>query len=43
MKQVKDASDIRAAVDSNFDAQVPGLREEGYTDEQLNKAREELH
>ncbi len=42
-KQVKDASDIRAAVDSNFDAQVPGLREEGYTDEQLNKAREELH
>ncbi|MDB6373071.1 S-type pyocin domain-containing protein [Photorhabdus bodei] len=42
-KQVKDASDIRVAVDSNFDAQVPGLREEGYTDDQLNKAREELH
>ncbi|MBS9438231.1 killer protein of pyocin s3 [Photorhabdus noenieputensis] len=42
-KKIKDAMDLKAAVDSNFDAQIPGLREEGYTDEQLNKAHEELH
>ncbi len=42
-KKAQDASDLEMAVDSNFDAQAPGLKEEGYTDEQLNKAREELH
>ncbi|MCT8350211.1 S-type pyocin domain-containing protein, partial [Photorhabdus temperata] len=42
-KKAQDASDLEMAVDNNFDAQAPGLKEEGYTDEQLNKAREELH
>ncbi|WP_036773435.1 S-type pyocin domain-containing protein [Photorhabdus australis] len=42
-KKTRDASNLKAAVNSNFDAQVPGLREEGYTDDQLDKAREELH
>ncbi|WP_276204146.1 S-type pyocin domain-containing protein [Photorhabdus australis] len=30
-KKTKDAMDLKAAVDSNFYAQTPGLREEGYT------------
>ncbi|MGV8003016.1 S-type pyocin domain-containing protein [Photorhabdus temperata subsp. temperata] len=42
-KKAQDASDLKAAVDSNFDAITPELREEGYTDMQLNKARGELH
>ncbi len=42
-KIVKDSMNLKAAVDSNFDAQIPGLRENGYTDIQLNKVREKLH
>ncbi|WP_289997078.1 S-type pyocin domain-containing protein [Photorhabdus laumondii] len=42
-KTVKDSMDLKAAVDSNFNAQAPGLREEGYTDEQLDKALGQLH
>ncbi|MER2470901.1 S-type pyocin domain-containing protein [Photorhabdus laumondii] len=42
-KTVKDSMDLKAVVDSNFNAQAPGLREEGYTDEQLDKALGQLH
>ncbi|WP_391528672.1 hypothetical protein [Photorhabdus akhurstii] len=42
-KRIRDASDLKAAVDSNFDAMTPGLKEEGYTDSQLNNARKDLH
>ncbi|MCA6221701.1 S-type pyocin domain-containing protein, partial [Photorhabdus antumapuensis] len=42
-RKLQDASDLKTAVDSNFNAQLPALREEGYTDEQLSKALEELH
>ncbi|MCW7760435.1 S-type pyocin domain-containing protein [Photorhabdus luminescens] len=42
-KKTQDASDLKVAVESNFDAMVVGLTEEGYTSEQLNKAREDLH
>lgn len=43
VKRAKDAYDLKAAVDSNFNAEVLGLREEGYTEEQINKAHEDLH
>ncbi|QXF32543.1 hypothetical protein CE143_04695 [Photorhabdus luminescens] len=43
MKKTQDASDLKAAVESNFDAMIIGLIEEGYTPEQLDKAREDLH
>ncbi|WP_434524149.1 S-type pyocin domain-containing protein [Photorhabdus asymbiotica] len=39
----QDASDLKTAVDSNFNAQLPALREEGHTDEQLSKSLEDLH
>ncbi|WP_387463716.1 S-type pyocin domain-containing protein [Photorhabdus sp. RM323S] len=42
-RRSQDASDLKTAVDSNFNAQLPALKEEGYTDEQLSKALEELH
>ncbi|MCW7762371.1 S-type pyocin domain-containing protein [Photorhabdus luminescens] len=42
-RKLQDASDLKTAVDSNFNAQLPALREVGYTDEQLSKALEELH
>ncbi|NHB92852.1 S-type pyocin domain-containing protein [Photorhabdus cinerea] len=42
-KRLQDASDLKAAVNSNFDAITPGLKEEGYTDSQLNNARKNLH
>lgn len=42
-KKALDASDLRAAVDSNFDAQAVGWREEGFSEEQIDKTRAELH
>ncbi|MCG9782612.1 S-type pyocin domain-containing protein [Vibrio brasiliensis] len=42
-KQQVDAGDLEAAVNSNFDAIKTCLKENGYTDEQLEGAREELH
>ena len=42
-KQKIDASDLKAAVNSNFDAIKSCLKENGYTEEQLEDAREELH
>lgn len=42
-KQVQDASDLRAAVDSNFNAIKRGLLEEGFTDADIEVAREQLH
>jgi uncharacterized Zn-binding protein involved in type VI secretion len=42
-KQVTDAADLRAAVDSNFDAIKPGLLAEGFTDADVEAARTELH
>lgn len=37
------ANDLRAAVDSNLDAISPYLLEEGFTDEQIETARTNLH
>ncbi|MDB1111051.1 MULTISPECIES: hypothetical protein [Pseudomonas] len=37
------ANDLRAAVDSNLDAIRPYLLEEGFTDEQIETARTNLH
>ncbi|ELH4237753.1 hypothetical protein ROW45_004335, partial [Vibrio fluvialis] len=42
-KQQVDSGDLEAAVNSNFDAIKTCLKENGYTDEQLEDAREELH
>lgn len=42
-KQMLDAADLRAAVDSNLDAIRPYLLEEGFTDEQIETARTNLH
>ncbi|MDD2150443.1 hypothetical protein NPS52_07320 [Pseudomonas putida] len=42
-KQRKDASDLRAAVDSNMDALKPGLLEHGYSDAEIENARRQLH
>lgn len=42
-KQQVDSGDLEAAVNSNFDAIKTCLKENGYTDEQLEGAREELH
>ncbi|OXX35488.1 S-type Pyocin domain-containing protein [Vibrio sp. V09_P4A23P171] len=42
-KQQVDSGDLDAAVNSNFDAIKTCLKENGYTDEQLEDAREELH
>ncbi|HCF4838138.1 TPA: S-type pyocin domain-containing protein [Pseudomonas aeruginosa] len=42
-KQQKDASDLRAAVDSNFDAVKKGLLEEGFSEDDIERARAELH
>lgn len=43
VKKSKDASDLKAAVTSNFEAQRIGLREAGFSDEQLNQAHQDLH
>ncbi|WP_323571089.1 hypothetical protein [Pseudomonas sp. 10S4] len=42
-KQRLDASNLKAAVDSNFEAIKRGLLEEGYAESDIEKAREELH
>ncbi|KFE57920.1 hypothetical protein [Pseudomonas syringae] len=42
-KQAQDAKDLRAAVNSNFDAIKTGLLEMGFEEAQIEKAREELH
>ncbi|ENH2465534.1 S-type pyocin domain-containing protein [Vibrio parahaemolyticus] len=42
-KQRVDSGDLEAAVNSNFDAIKTCLKENGYTDGQLEDAREELH
>lgn len=42
-QQAKDAADLRTAVDSNLNAIKSFLLEEGFTDEQVEKARSDLH
>ncbi|AZC37663.1 S-type pyocin domain-containing protein [Pseudomonas chlororaphis] len=42
-QQAKDAADLRTAVDSNLEAIKPFLLEEGFTEEQVEKARSDLH
>jgi S-type Pyocin. len=42
-KQLADASDLSRAVDSNFDAIKSCLKESGYSEKQLERAREEIH
>lgn len=42
-KQTQDATDLRVAVNSNFDAIKVGLLEVGYEEAHIEKAREELH
>jgi len=42
-KIIAHSYDLRAAADQNFDAQKPALKEYGATDEQLEKARAEMH
>ncbi|WP_312373754.1 hypothetical protein [Stutzerimonas nitrititolerans] len=43
VKQHLDADDLRAAVDSNFDAISPYMLEEGFTEADLEDARAKLH
>lgn len=42
-RQLKDASDLRAAVDNNMDALKPGLLEYGFTEDEIEGARRKLH
>lgn len=42
-KSNRSASDLRAAVDSNFDAVKKGLLEEGFSEDDIERARAELH
>ncbi|MFA0921694.1 hypothetical protein ALP73_200263 [Pseudomonas coronafaciens pv. garcae] len=42
-KQLSDANDLRAAVDSNFDAIKPYMLEEGFTETDLETARVRMH
>ncbi len=42
-KQAKDAADIQAAVESNFNAIKQGLLEEGFSEADIETAREQLH
>ncbi|MBN6712531.1 S-type pyocin domain-containing protein [Pseudomonas capsici] len=42
-KQARDAENLRAAVDSNFDAIKPGLLEEGLPETEIEASRAELH
>ncbi len=42
-KQATDAADLRAAVDSNFDAIKKGLLAEGFAEADIEAARAELH
>ncbi len=42
-KQIDDAKDLKSAVDSNFNAIKECLKNNGYIEEELEKARSELH
>lgn len=42
-KSIKDASDLKSAVDSNLDAMIEALLAEGFTHEQIEAARQNLH
>lgn len=42
-KQATDSSDLKTAVDSNFDAIEKCLKNEGYSSEQLDDARKQIH
>lgn len=42
-KQLQDASDLRSAVDSNLDALKAGLLEYGFSESQIEHARQQLH
>lgn len=42
-RRIREAADLQAAVDSNFDAIKPGLLEEGYSETEIEAARLELH
>ncbi|ENR4997168.1 TPA: S-type pyocin domain-containing protein, partial [Enterobacter roggenkampii] len=39
----KDAQNLRSALDQNFDAIKPALKENGATEEQLESARTKMH
>ncbi|UQS88324.1 hypothetical protein M5C90_21770 [Pseudomonas chlororaphis subsp. piscium] len=43
LQQAKDAADLRTAVDTNLDATKPYLLEEGFSEEQIETARTDLH
>ncbi|NNB42831.1 S-type pyocin domain-containing protein [Pseudomonas chlororaphis] len=43
LQQTKDAANLRGAVGTNLDTLKPFLLEEGFTDEQIEKARTDLH
>lgn len=43
VQQNKDAEDLRTAVDANLDVIKPFLKEEGFTEEQIETARTNLH
>ncbi len=43
IKQAKDVADLRLAVNSNFDAIKRGLLEEGYSEIEIEVARQQLH
>ncbi|WDH32542.1 hypothetical protein [Pseudomonas chlororaphis] len=42
-KQIEDAADLRAAVDNNLDAIKPFLQDMGFTEDQIESARTDLH
>lgn len=42
-KQAQDVADLRAAIDSNFNAIKRGLLEEGYAESDIEAARDQLH
>ncbi|AZD08624.1 Uropathogenic specific protein [Pseudomonas chlororaphis] len=43
LQQAKDAADLRTAVDTNLDSIKPYLLEEGFSEEQIETARTDLH
>ena len=43
VQQAKDASDLRSAVDTNLNAIKPYLLDEGFTEDQVESARSDLH
>lgn len=42
-QQIKDASDLRAAVDANIDTLKPGLLDYGFSESDIESARQKLH